>query len=266
MGRKRKGGDDAGKAAAKRARVNARSRADRAAVTAAVRASAVRAVNALMPGARVREDGWTAARTKVFLGKLSETGCISDAARLAGISRNSVRRARGLYAPFDKACRAALAQALRGLEAVAYQRAVEGRETIIIRKGEEVERRISPSDAMLKLLIQRGDISDVGAGLEGGAALLDERGLPLGPDDVISRAEHAAGWEWIDGQKSQAAAGARDRLMAKLDDMAARIGVEERADARCRRCHQPLNDAVWAEILRRGGGRDPYAVGDGAEI
>lgn len=223
------------------------------------------AASPLMPGARVREDGWTAARTTVFLGKLAQTGCVTDAARVAGISCNSVRRARGRYAPFDKACRAALAQALRGLEAVAWQRAVEGRETIIIRKGEEVERRISPSDSMLKLLIQRGDMSGVGAGLDGGAALVDDRGLPLGPDDVISRAEHAAGWEWIDGQKSQAAAGARARLEAKLNDMAARIGAYERADARCRRCHQPLDDAVWAEILRRGGGRDPYAVGGGAE-
>ena len=224
------------------------------------------AASPLMPGARVREDGWTNARTKMFLGKLAQTGCVTDAARVAGISRNSVRRARARYAPFDKACRAALAQALRGLEAVAWQRAVEGRETIIIRKGEEVERRISPSDAILKMLIQRGDLSGVGVlADESGAVLLDERGLPLGPDDFITRDEDAAGWGWIDGRKTRQAAGARARLMAKLDAMAARIGVQERTTARCRRCHQPLDDAVWAEIVRRGGGRDPYAVGGGAE-
>ena len=109
-------------------------------------------VNPFMPGLRVREDGFTAARTRVFLAVLAKTGCVSDAARVAGVSRTSVNRARSLFAPFDAACREALAKALRGLEAVAYQRAVEGRETVVIRGGREVERRIAPSDALLALL------------------------------------------------------------------------------------------------------------------
>lgn len=50
------------------------------------------AASPLMPGARVRGDGWTNARTKMFLGKLAQTGCVTDAARVAGISRNSARR------------------------------------------------------------------------------------------------------------------------------------------------------------------------------
>lgn len=59
MGRKGKGKDgaDAGKVAAKRVRDNGRSREDRAAVTAAVRASAVRAANPLMPRG-ARSLGW----------------------------------------------------------------------------------------------------------------------------------------------------------------------------------------------------------------
>src|SRR3546814_19351332 len=59
----------------------------------------------------------------------------------------------------DRAGAEALAKALRGLEAVAWQRAVEGRETVVIRDGKEVERRVAPSDALLKLLIPRGDAS-----------------------------------------------------------------------------------------------------------
>jgi len=116
--------------------------------------------NPFMPGLRVRSDGWTVARTRVFLATLGKTGCVTDAARVAGVSRTSVNRSRALFAPFDKACGEAIARALRGLEAVAYERAVAGRETVVIRGGKEVERRIVPSDAMLGLLIKRGDLKN----------------------------------------------------------------------------------------------------------
>ncbi len=114
--------------------------------------------NPFMPGLRVRSDGWTAARTRVFLATLGRTGCITDAARVAGVSTTSVNRSRALFPPFDAACGEAIARALRGLEAVAYERAVEGREMVVIRDGREVERRIMPSDSMLGLLIKRGDL------------------------------------------------------------------------------------------------------------
>jgi hypothetical protein len=51
--------------------------------------------NALMPGLRVRHDGWTAARTQRFLDVLGHTGCVTDAARVAGLSRTGARRMRG---------------------------------------------------------------------------------------------------------------------------------------------------------------------------
>ncbi|WP_428678682.1 hypothetical protein [Sphingopyxis sp.] len=113
-----------------------------------------------MPGLRIREDGFTVARTRTFLVLLAQTGCVTDAARVAGVSRTSVNRARKLFAPFDKACRDALAKALRGLEAVAYERAVEGREMVILRGGKEVERRIVPSDSLLAMLLKRGDLKN----------------------------------------------------------------------------------------------------------
>ena len=118
----------------------------------------LRRANPLMPGLRIREDGWTVARTRTFLALLAQTGCVADAARVAGVSRTSVNRSRKLFAPFDRACTDALAKALRGLEAVAYQRAVEGRESVILRGGKEIERRIVPSDSLLGLLIKRGDL------------------------------------------------------------------------------------------------------------
>ena len=116
--------------------------------------------NPFMPGLRIREDGWTVARTRTFLALLAQTGCVSDAARVAGVSRTSVNRSRALFAPFDTACREAIARALRGLEAVAYERAVEGREMVILRGGKEVERRIVPSDSLLALLLKRGDLKN----------------------------------------------------------------------------------------------------------
>ena len=116
------------------------------------------AENPFMPGLRIREDGWTEARTRTFLALLAQTGCVSDAARVAGVSRTSVNRSRKLFAAFDRACVEALGNALRGLEAVAYQRAVEGREIVILRDGKEVERRIVPSDSLLGLLLKRGDL------------------------------------------------------------------------------------------------------------
>ena len=41
----------------------------------------------LLPGLRVRHDGWTQARTQRFLDTLAHTGCVTDAARVAGMSR-----------------------------------------------------------------------------------------------------------------------------------------------------------------------------------
>src|SRR3546814_10515262 len=74
------------------------------------------------------------------------------------MSRKSVNDARRRFAEFDRACSTALARARRGLQAIAYERAVVGREMVVIRDGKEVERRIMPSDAMLGLLIKRGEL------------------------------------------------------------------------------------------------------------
>ena len=147
--------------------------------------------NPLMPGLRVRSDGWTGARTRVFLASLAQTGCVSDAARIAGVSTTSVNRSRRLFAPFDRACAEALAKALRGLEAVAWQRAVEGRETIVIRGGKEVERRVMPSDSILALLLKRGELGGPDAP---GVAVPGQRRYD--PEATINAAEHFEGWRF----------------------------------------------------------------------
>jgi hypothetical protein len=135
----------------------------------------------LTPKHRTRHDGLTVERQKRFLAVLQHTGCVTDACRVIGVSTTSAYRIRGQYAKFAAKWDKALLHARQGLEAIAYQRAVDGRETIIIRKGEEVERRITPSDSMLALLLKRSAPNP-------SACLPD--------DDVISRAEHEAGWHF----------------------------------------------------------------------
>lgn len=69
-----------------------------------------------------------------------------------------------------------LSRAGQGLMAIAYKRAVEGRETVIIRNGEEYERRFMPSDSILGLLLERGDMNGGGphgGGLAGGKTAED---------------------------------------------------------------------------------------------
>ena len=178
-----------------------------------------RDANPFMPGLRVRADGWTAARTRVFLATLGQTGCITDAARIAGVSRTSVNRSRALFAPFDKACGAAIARALRGLEAVAYERAVEGREMVVIRGGKEVERRIVPSDSMLGLLIKRGDLKH--------------------GRDVQLTAEEAAAYELP--------AAVRHRFLS-VDEFYSGITFDGREGGKAQR---PTPEETDAEILRR---------------
>jgi hypothetical protein len=91
---------------------------------------------ALFPGLRARHDGWTAARTQRFLNVLAHTGCVEDACRVAGMSDVGARRMKAKYPAFAAVWDDALARAQKGLVAIAYARAVEGRETVIIRKGE----------------------------------------------------------------------------------------------------------------------------------
>ncbi|HMT42951.1 MAG TPA: hypothetical protein PKA59_00265 [Chakrabartia sp.] len=172
---------------------------------------------ALFPGLRARHDGWTAARTQRFLDALARTGCIEDACRVAGMSDVGARRMKAKYPAFATAWEAALARAHKGLIAIAWQRAVEGRETIIIRKGEEVERRIAPSDAILSLLIKRGDLR--------GGGLQDET-PPVDPAQVLTWDEYRAGWRFdADGDKYDAVA--RERIFvawnAELDAMRDRM-------------------------------------------
>jgi hypothetical protein len=204
----------------------------------------------LMPGYRLRHDGWNQQRVQRFLDTLAHTGCVKDAARVAGMSRVAANRAQKRFPLFATACADALSRAQQGLIAIAYQRAVEGRETIIIRKGEEFQRKIEPSDSMLGLLIKRGDMS--------GAKLAQN------DEDVLTYDEWKAGWifkkyggKWQPPKPEEV----RERLEVKFALMRQRMDADYDAHGICSRCHALMPPGTTNEMLYQGEGAWPIPEG-----
>lgn len=191
----------------------------------------------LLPGLRARHDGWTQDRVQTFLDALAHTGCVTDAARVAGMSDVGARRLYARFPAFATAWDEALAKAHKGLVAIAYQRAVEGKETIIYRRGEEYERRISPSDAMLGLLVKRGDMTGENAGLK--------------PENVLTPEEYRAGW-YFDGNKKKQKGEAKDALAARVEEKLRTMRMrfqQQQIDANtCDSCGGPLTEAKRAML------------------
>src|SRR3546814_17181988 len=140
------------------------------------------------------------------------------------MSRKSVNDARRRFAEFDRACSTALARARRGLQAVAYERAVVGREMVIIRGGKEVERRIMPSDSMLGLLLKLGELG------EGGAA---GQHYPRYEGDAAVRAEaQLQGWPYSGkGIKHFHPGRATAQMRAELERIRSAFAAEDRTKA-----------------------------------
>jgi len=85
----------------------------------------------------IRADGWTPERIRTFLYKLAETGVVAEAARAAGMSRQSAyalrRRAGGRS--FDIGWRVALSCAQRAIDDAFRSRVLHGRVDVIVRDG-----------------------------------------------------------------------------------------------------------------------------------
>jgi hypothetical protein len=103
---------------------------------------------------RQRHDGFTPKKQRKFFKALKKTGCLTDACRAAGISRNTVRRHRDKWPAFDHKVGGALAIASMELEMIAWKRATEGVEEKVYRDGRLVFTRIKPSDSILRLLLK----------------------------------------------------------------------------------------------------------------
>jgi hypothetical protein len=203
----------------------------------------------LLPGLRLRHDGWTEARLSLFLATLGSTGCIRDAARVAGVSVKGANDIRVRFPLFAAAWEEALARAQKGLLAVAHDHAVRGKETVIIRDGKEVERRITPDSATLGLLIKRGDqggVQDPVSGRFLSAKEAAARGL--GKGNGLDPATYLTWEEWEKGVRfdigmtkiSGSVVGSKAKLIAKLDEMRANRAEHLRDEGICPDCLQPL--------------------------
>lgn len=135
------------------------------------------------------------------------------------MSSTSAYRLRDRDPDFARRWKEAHKSGREGLVAVAHEHAVVGKETVIYRNGEEVERRVAPSDAMLALLIKRGNLAEI-----------DE-------DKIITWAEWQDGIVFDDqGNKvttAEEAAMVRASLEKKLNDMAVKMRLRrKRAEKR----------------------------------
>ncbi|MBC9033066.1 hypothetical protein IAG41_11735 [Sphingomonas sp. JC676] len=124
----------------------------------AARQSALVLRNPSLPDHRIRHDGWTEARQKVFLRALGETGCVRDACGRAAISSTSAYRLRKAQPGFARAWERAIAKAAPTIGQAAFERAVHGWDEVVTREGRELSRRRRYSDSLLRLLVQRGDL------------------------------------------------------------------------------------------------------------
>jgi hypothetical protein len=197
---------------------------------------------------RIRHDGFTPKKQRKFFKALKKTGCLSDACRVAGISRNTVRRHRDKWPQFDKKVRGALAKASVTLDAIAWQRAVEGAPEKVIRDGKVVRIKIKPSDSILRLLMQGADPERYGRLDRSQIAAAIRRRLK-----AEVRTEIQAEW---DAMKMDEIQQARARLSAKLHDMHLRMC----GAADCPECH-PENGWQPVKLLPVDPGSAPAGGG-----
>lgn len=141
-------------------------------------------IDVMMPDYPERQDGWNEKRLQRFFDALCHTGCIVDACRVSTMSTVAARRAKAKYPLFSDAWDAALAHSRPALLAIAHHRATVGKQTIIIRNGKEHERKIEPSDAILKVLLARGDHAGGGGPAAADVLTFEEwqAGLRFGKD------------------------------------------------------------------------------------
>ena len=117
---------------------------------------------------RSRHDGWTAPRQIAFIEALAETGCIEEASRHVGMSRQGAYALRRHPdgALFRDAWDAAVDYALHRLEAAAIGRAVNGVPRPIFYKGEQVGETREHDERLTMFLLRYRRSARYGAWLD----------------------------------------------------------------------------------------------------
>jgi hypothetical protein len=106
---------------------------------------------------RKRHAGWSAARQRLFLLALAETGVVHLACATARLSARSAYRLRARSSAFAAAWDMAERLAAGRLSALAFDRAIHGRTEQVWQQGELVAEKRLPSDKLLMWLLARLD-------------------------------------------------------------------------------------------------------------
>ena len=101
--------------------------------------------------------GWSAARQRIFIEALAETGSVHVAAKAAELAARGAYALRIRSAAFAAAWDAAQQIAVGRLSALAFDRAIHGRVEQVYRDGELIAERRVPSEKMLMWLLVRLD-------------------------------------------------------------------------------------------------------------
>lgn len=104
-----------------------------------------------------RVGGWGAARQRIFVEALAETGSVHLAAKSAGLSARSAYGLRVRSTHFAAAWDAAQQLAVGRLSALAFDRAIHGGIQQVYRDGELIGEKQVPSERLLMWLLARLD-------------------------------------------------------------------------------------------------------------
>lgn len=102
---------------------------------------------------RLRHDGFTPPKQKIFLKTLGTTGCVRDACRTVGISDTTAYRTKKRLPHFSAQWDSALAMAGSEIETLAWQRGVEGIEEDVYHYGKFVCTRRKRSDGIFRMIL-----------------------------------------------------------------------------------------------------------------
>jgi len=108
---------------------------------------------------RYRHDGWTPERQRVFIEALADSGCVDEACRAVGMSRNSayaLRRRQDAQA-FRLAWDAAMDVAVARLSDAALSRAINGVPVPIFHDGEQIGEKRHYDERLTMFLLRYRD-------------------------------------------------------------------------------------------------------------
>ena len=157
-----------------------------------------------------RHDGWTPERQRTFIGALADTGCVSRAAKAAGMASEGaymLRRQPGAE-DFCRAWTQALDRGVQRLRDIAFERAIEGVPVPIFQYGRQVGERRQYNDRLLMFTLRHHDPEERTSGIGARISPATRQALKAELETEIRAelaAEQAAIWAVEDADELAAA-------------------------------------------------------------